>query len=474
MYRLLIIFLANFYFSHAESLRDQIKILQEALGKQTFIINQLEQRIIELEARGDQPKSFEEIALDSYLESVEEEAPKDAKVQAPTTPRYLKSGISGLLTMGSSSERDSALELLQGGAHNPSKRGFSVRGLEWAMYGAVDPAWDANVHLLINHDPREGETIVEIEEAFIQSTALSRRLQAEAGIMNTEFGRFNALHAHQWTFVDQPLIHNRIFGSEAMRGPGVRLGYMLSSRNHSELHFGVQNASGGTMASFQNTGAHAHGAHGEEEGHEEGEENHDEETSLLEPFEGEDFVSSPEDMVYLLRWAYGWSPSDTDSARFGLSFLRGPGFLPNEFTSIMGVDLTWKKRKLLSSGKTLDLLFEGEYMQRKADALHDDEAGVVEDRGFYIQGRGYWNQNFGAGLRVERAWSASDFDEAATLANHSPRTRISPQLIYRNSEFSQFRLQYNWDDWDFLRDGKAESIWLSFDFFFGDHPAHTF
>jgi len=472
MIRTICLFLIGCSITSATGVQKEVTLLKEALKEQSLLIQKLQKRIEDLESQSTKASAKDAAALDTYLERVEEEVVDEEDVKTPSATRYLKSGVSGLLTMGSSSERDSALKLLQGGAHNPSKRGFSIRGLEWSLYGAVDPDWEAQVHLLINHDPREGETIVEIEEAYAQSTALSKRLQAEVGIMNTEFGRFNTLHAHQWTFVDQPLIHNRIFGSESMRGPGLRLGYLLPSENHSEIHFGIQNASGGTMASFQNTGAHAHGEEEHEEGEEE--EEHGGETSLLEPFEGEDFVSSPEDLVYLLRWAYGWSPNETDTARFGVSWLRGPGFLPNEFTSILGVDLAWKRRRLLDSGQFLDLLLEGEYMLRKADALHDGDAGVVEDRGFYLQGRAFWNQNFGAGLRLERAWSSSDFDEAATLANHSPRTRISPQLIYRNSEFSQFRLQYNWDDWDHLDDRRAESVWLSFDFFFGDHPAHSF
>ena len=449
-------------------LREEIQSLKKALRDQAELIARLQDKMRQLE-EGPQSAQLQPVnALDSFLEELGEGKASQELKAAPTPvqPRYIKSGISGLFTLGSSSERDSALELLQGGAHNPSKRGFSLRGLEWSMYGAVDPYWGAEVHLLINHNPRDGETAVEIEEAFLQSRALSRRLQAEVGIFNTEFGRFNGLHAHQWTFVDQPLIHNRIFGSESMRGPGLRLGYLLPSRNHSELHFGVQNASGGTMASFQNTGAHGHG--GEEEEHE------GEEPSLLEPFAGEDFVSAPDDLVYLLRWAYGWSPNKTDAARFGLSWLTGPGFLPNEFTRILGVDLAFKRRKLLSSGNHLDLLLEAEYMKRNADTVVENVAGQVEDRGFYLQGRAFWNQNWGAGLRFERAWSAGDFLIANSLANHSKRTRISPEIIYRNTEFSQFRLQYNRDDWDYLDKNQANSVWLSFDYFFGDHPAHRF
>lgn len=465
MYRLVFILLANLNFNYTEPLQDQINILKQALEQQSLIIKKLQQRVVELETSGSKTKTANETALENYLSMVEGEQ-TSAEFQTKKAPvvRYMKSGISGLMTVGSSSQRDSELEALQGGHHNPSKRGFSLRGLEWSLFGAIDPNWDAQTHVLFSHDPRGGETSIEIEEAFARSTALSKRFQLELGLMNTEFGRFNTQHAHQWTFADQPLVNNRIFGSESMRGPGLRIGYLLPSANYSELHFGVQNASGGTMASFQNTGAHAHG---EEDGA------HEEE-SLLESFQGEDFVSSAEDLVYLLRWVYGFSFSPEDTARLGLSWLRGPGFLPDELTRIVGIDLAYKKRKLLNSGHFLDLLVEGEFIGRNAEVLHEDVKGDVDDRGFYLQGRAFWNQNWGAGLRYERAWAKSDFQEASQLAKHSPRTRISPQILFRSSEFSQFRLQYNWDDWPHLHEGKANSIWLSFDFFFGDHPSHVF
>ena len=47
-----------------------------------------------------------------------------------------------------------------------------------------------------------------------------------------------------------PLIHTRLFGGDGIRGPGLRLGWLLPLPWFSELHAGLQNATGETMVSF--------------------------------------------------------------------------------------------------------------------------------------------------------------------------------------------------------------------------------
>jgi hypothetical protein len=53
------------------------------------------------------------------------------------------------------------------------------------------------------------------------------------------------------------------------------------------------------------------------------------------------------------------------------------------------------------------------------------------------------------------------------------RSRISPVFTWFPSEFSKFRLQYNYDRGDAFRDDE-QSIWLQLEFLLGAHAAHKF
>jgi hypothetical protein len=53
------------------------------------------------------------------------------------------------------------------------------------------------------------------------------------------------------------------------------------------------------------------------------------------------------------------------------------------------------------------------------------------------------------------------------------RVRVSPNLTFYPSEFSKWRVQYNWDDVA-NRDDIVHSVFLQWEFLIGTHGAHTF
>jgi hypothetical protein len=67
-----------------------------------------------------------------------------------------------LTSAGFSSARDDDLELLQGGGHDPRRRGFNLQNVELSFLGAVDPWFTGEAHLITFLDP-EGESRFEIE-----------------------------------------------------------------------------------------------------------------------------------------------------------------------------------------------------------------------------------------------------------------------------------------------------------------------
>jgi hypothetical protein len=398
--------------------------------------------------------------------------------------QLLDLSVDVLTSAGFSSEEDETLESLQGGGHDPRRRGFNLSNLELSMLGAVDPYFDAEMHLIYFLDP-EGESQFELEEAFVTSRMLplgleERGLQLEAGQMFTEFGRINPKHPHAWDWQDQPVVLSRFFGEDGMRGIGARLGWLLPVPWFSELHAGVQNAQGETMLSF---------------------------LASDEAFEeraigGRPFASSgtrnTSDLVYLLRWVNGFDLGETWTGQVGVSGLHGPNATGSDgYTLIYGADLVLKWTGLASDRGWPFVKIEGEIAQRRyhADAFmgcldpEEDpcltpvaiDEDTLDDWGSFLQLLWGFRRGWAAGIRGEYATGSGDGleDDVAVPremdAFRDDRVRVSPLLVYHPSEFSRLRLQYNLDRADFLEGADhVHSVWLGLEFLFGSHPAHTY
>ena len=224
--------------------------------------------------------------------------------------RLIDISLDALLAGGASTEEDEILQNLQGGGHDPRKRGFTVQNVELSLSGAIDPYLTGESHIIYFLDPLSGETVVELEEAFLTTLSLPHRLQLEAGHFFTEFGRINLRHPHAWHWQDQPVINTRLFGPDGMRGPGFRLGWLLPLSWFSELHFGAQNANGETMVSFLAN-----------------EEFFDERAIGNRPF-ADRGVKTLKDLVYLLRLDNALDLSDEVTAKLGLYTQLLYGFKP--------------------------------------------------------------------------------------------------------------------------------------------------
>ncbi len=395
-----------------------------------------------------------------------------------------------LAAAGGSSAVDAELELLQGGEHDPRQRGFTMQQAELSLLGAVDPFFrgEAHVHYFLD---AEGETVVELEEAFLTTQQLpfglaEAGLQLQVGHFFTEFGRLNTQHPHAWHWQDQPVILSRLFGGDGMRGPGFRLGWLTPLPWYSELHVGAQTAKGETMVSFlANDEVFAERPPGGR------------------PF-AEEGTHSPNDLVQLVRWVNGFDLSDTWSAQLGASFLHGPNATgPDGRTLIYGADVVAKWRPLQTDRGWPFVVLEGEVMRRRyhaddffgcpveqsacesgavAEAFVGDE--TLRDWGAYVQTLWGFHRNWATGLRYEYAsgsganveGSETGFEPVSRSGDpfRSVRHRVSPLLVFHPSEFSRLRLQYNYDRASFLADEDVHSVWAGFEILFGSHPAHAY
>ena len=103
------------------------------------------------------------------------------------TLRLVDVSFDALIAAGTSTATDPQLQFLQGGGHDPRKRGFTVQNLELSLMGAVDPYLNGEAHIVYFIDPVTGDSAVELEEAFFTTQKLPYGLQLKGGQFFTGF-----------------------------------------------------------------------------------------------------------------------------------------------------------------------------------------------------------------------------------------------------------------------------------------------
>lgn len=414
----------------------ELQVLQEQM-----------KRLIETRTEEKEEKKLESKFAETTIKERPASPPLASAKVGTSTLKLIDISFNSLFTAGASTASERDIDMLQGGAHDPKKRGFTVQNLELSMLGAVDPYLNGEVHLIFQID-KEGESILEVEEAFLTTQTLPYGLQIKAGTYFTEFGRLNQQHPHMWSFVDQPIINTRLLGGDGLRGPGARLSWLTPLSWYSELILGVQNANGETAFSFLST---------TEEG----------------DFAGfpiiERDVESLEDLLYSTRWLNSFSLSDEVTLNVGASALFGPNATGKDNrTNIYGADLYLKWKPLINDRGFPFLAWQTEVMKRDYEAGPAKES--LDDWGLYTQLTWGFKRGRVAGLRYELV----DGDGAPDDSLRDQRYRLSPNLTWFPTEFSKLRLQYNYDRAEFLKKDEQHSAWLQFEFLLGSHGKHKF
>lgn len=371
---------------------------------------------------------------------------------------YLDLSFDALIDTGWSTVPDPGA-YLNLGSHDPRNRGFSLPDAEISIVGAVDPYFKAIVNIGFSIDGN-GDTGVELEEAYMMTTSLPWNLQARAGEMYANFGRQNTQHAHAWDFVDQPIILNRTMGPDGLRNPGAQVNWLAPLPFFTELSLGVFNGAGETAFNYRNLGKE--GAFGVTR-------IHGRETSAY-PLRG------PGDLLYVPRIATSFDLPANQTVMAGVSAGLGKNDTgPSTHTQVYGFDLYWKwKSPRADKGfPFVSWQTEGAYQNFNAGA--DPGWGLpaerLRDYGIYSQVLWGFKPRWVAGLRGEWAnGNQAIFDPFDIYRGE--RIRVSPNLTWYLSEFSKIRLQYNYDYGHNF--GAASSVWMQLEFLLGAHAAHRF
>jgi len=389
----------------------------------------------------------------------EPSSPADPITIAGGAKNYLNLALDALMAAGGSTAPD--IQLVEPGGHDPNQDGFTLQVVEMVFSGAVDPYFTAQANVVLQMDS-EGETIVELEEAYATTSSLPANLQAKAGMYFTEFGRLNPQHPHAWDFVDVALVNADILGSEGLRNPGARLSWLMPTPVYSEFFLAVQDSQGETAQGFRWV---------------EGEEIYG------RPIQ-ERTVHDLSDMLFVPRWSGSFDLTDNQTLVLGASGAFGPnGTGQNASTHIYGADLFWKWKAPTAQAGFPFVKSQTEAMLQRYEAgeFSADEDGdgtvdlvlprqTVETWGAYTQVLWGFHRGWVAGLRGDYVT-----EESADLPQDSVRPtqwRVSTNVTWYPTEFSKLRLQYNHDD--IRGTGPESSVWLQFEFLLGAHAAHKF
>ena len=490
--------------------RDQaLKQQVEAQEAQVQAIQQ--QRVDRMAAQVDSPldQALDELGVPDFAPAApDRQALWSQPLGGNAQLRLIDIAADVMLYAGGSSERDAAISTIQGGSHDPKQRGFTLGQAEFSLSGAVDPYFTGNAHILTSVNPTTGETTLELEEAFLTSSALPYGLQLEVGHFLTEFGQINRQHPHSWDWIDQPVVNSRMFGGDGMRQAGFRASWLPPTPWFSELHFGMQNANGVTMASFLGGelahvhGGGGHGGHGDEDGHADEHGHMDEHGHTDEHAEepsggihGDGIAGRPiiaqdvrgfGDFLYLTRLENSFDLTDDVTAVFGLSGLYGPNSTGRDAdTWLYGLDMKWRWQPAGNFGYPF-LTWQTELIKRDyhmARYTQETETGdfatlpgrTLKDWGLYTQLLYGFQTGWAAGLRYEYAGgSGQSVGGRKNDPFRDDRHRLSPLLVWRPTEFSRIRLQYNYDMASHLKNDDAHTIWLGFEWLYGAHAAHQF
>ena len=395
----------------------------------------------------------------------------EVKLEQDITPRVAASGqnsfnpaISVILDgRHASFDNDPKDYELPGFALGPEaglgEKGFSVGHTELVMSANIDDKFYGKMTIAVAD--HEGETEVELEEAFIQTLGLGNGLTIKAGRFYSEIGYLNQQHAHTWDFADAPLIYRGLFGNQLI-DDGLQVTWIAPTDTYFQL--GTELLSGSRFpAGGRTNGVGAWTA----------------------------FADIGGDIGIEHSWQFGlshWQANDINGRESGGHAHGGGAAETPSFSGeskINALDLVYKWAPN-GNPKNQNFKFQFEYFDRREDGdvtmLNSGPPTEMtsydgHQKGWYAQTTYKFKPQWQAGLRYDwldsnNRGSDDDVLAEAGLDNegHTPE-RYSVMLEWLPSEFSRVRLQYNRDN---SYEEADNQIFLQYTMSLGSHGAHQF
>jgi len=340
---------------------------------------------------------------------------------------------------------------LGGHAHHPAE-GFSLGEIEINISANVDDKFTAWLTAAIAAE--HGETVIEVEEAWIETMTLPAGLSLRVGRFFSNIGYLNNKHMHNWDFADNPLAYQAFLGNHYI-DDGLQLRWLAPTDFYFELgaeitrgdHYpasGAGNSGFGGFTLHALTGGDVGVSHSwqaglsylqaeAEERETGGEHDHSHEHDPL--------IFSGDTDLMIAEFVWKWSPNGN-----------------------------WRQQ---------NFVFQAEYLWRNEDGSYTlpDSSPLPYDtdqQGWYLQAVYQPFPRWRFGVRYDQLSSdypGDDFIDTALMPAQSDPQRYSIMADWSNSEFSRLRLQYMLDQAGIEDDNQ----WgLQYIFSIGAHGAHSF
>lgn len=339
----------------------------------------------------------------------------------------------------------------------PGRRGFSLTESELGVYANIDPYFYGAMNYSIHPDDTAS-----VEEAFIQTIALSNGFTVKAGRFFSSIGYLNSQHSHTWDFVDAPLAYQAFLGSQ-FGDDAVQVTWLAPTDTFLEIgtELGRGRPYPGTYGDTNASGKNGIGA-------------------------GTVFAHVGGDIGVSNSWRAGLSTLHTSpqNQEFSDTNLAGRP-VTNAFSGnshLWIADFVWK---YAPNGNPIYTNFklQAEYLRRHEDgSLAYDTTGLAStapynssQSGWYLQGVYQFMPYWRVGLRTERLdrgtvdYSSNSVNLA--LPDFNP-TKNSVMVDYSLSEFSRIRVQFAQDK--SLQGVTDNQAFVQYQMSLGAHGAHQF
>lgn len=320
------------------------------------------------------------------------------------------------------------------------RQGFNVDSAELFFFSPVDPYFNFYANLPVSEDG------IEIEEAYVVTTALPEGWQIKDGKFKSNFSRLDSQHPHAWDFWDIALPYRAFLGAEGLGGEkGLQLTYLPTLPIYTI--FGVEVLQGENVLLF-----------------------------------GPDAAEAPHAFTFFVKSSV--DTSDESTLYFGPSIFFGktdntnilPGSEVKGNSALYGMEAVWKWKPTSREALTI----QSEYLLlTQSGTATDTTTGVVDplkrkQDGFYVQGI-YRINRWGIGARYDMLNVFSDtFRQAGVQKDYAKPWRETASLEFNPSEFTRVRLQLSHDRSDIATGRTNDEAILQFNFTVGAHPAHSF
>ena len=354
-----------------------------------------------------------------------------------------------------------------GGEAGLPDNGFALGHNELSISANIDDKFYGRINTAIVYE--DGETEVEIEEAYVETLKLGAGFTAKGGRFYSGIGYLNSIHDHAHDFADRPLVYDAMFGGHLIN-TGIQARWVAPIDTF--LSVGTEISSGTEFP---------------------GGDNADNNKGLVF------FVKTGGDINVSSSWLLGASYFESEfDVREAGGHQHGAGAavadneLLNGEVDVAGIDFIYKWAPQ-GNAKSTNLKIQAEYFVKNetADAEFTEGGSSAQasldgqQKGYYIQGVYQFMPAWRVGLRydhlqakntitnfVDSGIDAEEFLDESNLGTAGDPNKSSVMLDYSPSHFSRIRLQYSLFDNGLEADNNI--VTLQYTMSLGSHGSHTF